>query len=172
MEITDATTTLIAAAGDGIKTTNTDFSEKGNQRGTISISGGSHTVYAACDGLDAAYNVVIDQDTTELNIYTDKYSNYSSEVTAVDEDQYYIRFTYDSYLYSVKYYNSDDDYYWVNAEYHSKVSGGRSTYYYYAYPKMTEYSKMQFFIYDSDMKQGQEDDYLVASTTDSMPTEP
>lgn len=94
---------------------------------------------------------------------TDKYSNYSSEVTAVDEDQYYIRFTYDGYLYSVKYYNSDDDYCWVNAEYHSKVSGGRSTYYYYAYPKMTEYSKMQFFIYDSDMKQGQEDDYLVAS---------
>lgn len=163
VEITDATTTLIAAAGDGIKTTNTDISEKGNQRGTISISGGSHTVYAACDGLDAAYHVVIDQDTTELNIYTDKYSNYSSEVTAVDEDQYYIRFTYDGYLYSVKYYNSDDDYCWVNAEYHSKVSGGRSTYYYYAYPKMTEYSKMQFFIYDSDMKQGQEDDYLVAS---------
>lgn len=163
VEIIEGTTTLIATQGDGIKTTNTDISEKGNQRGTISISGGSHTVYAACDGLDAAYNVVIDQDATELNIYTDKYSNYSSEVTAVDEDQYYIRFTYDGYLYSVKYYNSDDDYYWVNAEYHSKVSGGRSTYYYYSYPKMTEYSKMQFFIYDSDMKQGQEDDYLVAS---------
>ena len=163
VEITEGTTTLIATQGDGIKTTNTDISEKGNQRGTISISGGNHSIYAACDGLDAAYNVKIDQDTTQLNIYTDKYSNYSSEVTAVDEDQYYIRFTYNSYQYSVKYYNSDEDYYWVNAEYHSKVSGGRSTYYYYSYPKMTEYSKMQFFIYDSDMKQGQEDDYLVCS---------
>ena len=119
VEITDATTTLIATAGDGIKTTNSDISEKGNQRGTITISGGSHSIYAACDGLDAAYDVVIDQDDTRLNIYTDKYSNYSSEVTVVDEEQYYIRFTYNSYQYSVKYYNSDDDYCWVNAEYHS-----------------------------------------------------
>ena len=82
----------------------------------------------------------------------------------MDEDQYYIRFTYNSYQYSVKYYNSDDDYCWVNAEYHSKVSGGRSTYYYYAYPKMPQYSKMQFFIYDSDMKQGQDTDIWHALT--------
>lgn len=163
VEITEGTTTLIATQGDGIKTTNSDISEKGNQRGTVSISGGSHTVYAACDGIDAAYNVVIDTDTTELNIYTDKYSNYSSEVTAVDEDQYYIRFTSNQYKYSVKYYNSDDDYYWVNAEYHSSVSGGRSNYYYYSFPKMSAYSKMQFFIYSSDTEQGQDEDYLVAS---------
>ena len=163
VEITDAATTLIAAAGDGIKTTNSDISEKGNQRGTITISGGRHSVYAACDGLDAAYDVFVEQDTTQLNIYTDKYSNYSSEVTAVDEDQYYIRFTYNNYQYSVKYYNTDDDYCWVNAQYHSKVSGGRSTYYYYSYPKMSAYSKMQFFIYAADMKQGQDTDYLVCS---------
>ena len=163
VQITDATTTLIAAKGDGIKTANSDISEKGNQRGTVLISGGTHTVYAACDGIDAAYNVVIEQDTTNLSIYTDKYSNYSSEVTAADKDQYYIRFTGNSYQYSVKYYNSDDDYCWVNAQYHSKVSGGRSNYYYYAFPKMSQYSKMQFFIYSSDMKQGQEDECLVAS---------
>ena len=163
VEITNATTTLIAAAGDGIKTVGSDISEKGNQRGTITVSGGSHSIYAACDGLDAAYDVVVDQDATQLNIYTDKYSNYSSEVTAVDEEQYYIRFTYNEYQYSVKYSNSDDDYCWVNAQYHSKVSGGRSTYYYYSYPKMSEYSKVQFFIYDSDMELGQDKEYLVAS---------
>ena len=163
VEITDATTTLIAAAGDGIKTTNSDISEKGNQRGTITVSGGSHSIYAACDGLDAAYDVVVEQDSTQLNIYTDKYSNYSSEVTAVDEDQYYIRFTYNDYQYSVRYYNSDDDCCWVNAEYHSKVSGGRSTYYYYAFPKLSGYSKMQFFIYDTDMAQGQDTDCLTCS---------
>ena len=162
-ELTDCTTTLIASAGDGIKTSNSDISSKGNQRGTVTISGGSHTVYAACDGIDAAYDVVIENPETKLEIFTDKYSNYSSEVTAVDEDQYYIRFTYDLYQYSVKYYNSDDDYCWVNARYHSKVSGGRSTYYYYAFPKMSQYSKMQFFIYSEDMEQGQEEDYLVAS---------
>ena len=163
VEITEATTTLIAAKGDGIKSTNSDVSEKGNQRGIISISGGTHSIYAACDGIDAAYDAVIDGETTVLNIYTDKYSNYSSEVTAVDEDQYYIRFTSNSYKYSVKYYNSDDDYTWVNAEYHSTASGSRYNYYYYSFPKMSEYSKMQFFIYSSDMEQGQDEDYLVGS---------
>ncbi len=163
VEITEGTTTLIATQGDGIKTTNSDISEKGNQRGTVTVAGGTHTVYAACDGIDAAYNVVVEDDTTELNIYTDKYSNYSSEVTAVDENQYYIRFTSNSYNYSVKYYNSDDDYVWVNAEYHSTVSGNRYNYYYYSFPKMSDYSQMQFFIYSSDMEQGQDEDYLVGS---------
>lgn len=163
VEITEATTTLIATQGDCIKTTNSDISDKGNQRGIVTISGGSHAIYAACDGIDAAYDVIVENDATELNIYTDKYSNYSSEVTAVDEDQYYIRFTSNSYKYSVKYYNSDSDYTWVNAEYHSSVSGGRYNYYYYSFPKMSEYSKMQFFIYSSDMEQGQDEDYLVGS---------
>lgn len=156
-------TTLIAAQGDGIKTSNSDISDKGNQRGTVTVSGGTHTIYAACDGIDAAYNVVIDDETTVLNIYTDKYSNYSNEVTAVSGDRYFIRFTSNSYQYSVKYYNSDDDYCWVTAEYNSTVSGGRTNYYYYAYPKMSGYSKMQFFIYSSDQKTEQDTDYLVAS---------
>lgn len=163
VEIKSGTTVLIASKGDGIKTTNSDISEKGNQRGTVTVSGGVHTVYAACDGIDAAYDVVIDGDETVLNIYTDKYSNYSSEVTAVDENVYYIRFTSGNYSYSVKYYNSDDDYKWVNAEYHSTVSGSRSKYYYYSFPKMSGYTKMQFFIYSSEQAQGQEDDCLVSS---------
>lgn len=158
--IENATTTLIATTGDGIKTSNSDISNKGNQRGTITITGGTHTIYAACDGLDAAYDVVIEDDTTVLNIFTDKYSNYSEEVTAVASDVYYIRFISDAWKYSVKYYNSDEDFVWVNPEYHSKVFGGRSTYYYFAFPKMAEYSKIQFFIYSEDMEQGQEADYL------------
>ena len=156
-------TTLIASCGDCIKTTNSDISEKGNQRGSINIIGGTHTLYAACDGIDAAYNVIIDEPTTTLNIYTDKYSNYSKEVTANAEDTNYIRFTSDKYYYSVKYYNSDSDYVWVNAEYHSKVSGGRTTYYYYSYPKMPAYAKQQFFIYETESQCGQEDEYLVKS---------
>ena len=163
VEIEGGNTTLIASGGDCIKTTNSDISEKGNQRGSISIVGGTHTLYAACDGIDATYNVSIDESTTVLNIYTDKYSNYSKEVTANSSDTNYIRFTSNKYYYSVKYYNSDTDYVWVNAEYHSKVSGGRSNYYYYSYPKMPDYAKQQFFIYDSADKQGQEDDCLTKS---------
>ena len=163
VEIEGGNTTLIASGGDCIKTSNSDISEKGNQRGSISIVGGTHNLYAACDGIDAAYNVSIDDSTTVLNIYTDKYSNYSKEVTATSSDTNYIRFTSNAYYYSVKYYNSDTDYVWVNAEYHSKVSGGRSNYYYYSYPKMPEYAKVQFFIYEAESQRGQDSEYLVAS---------
>ena len=163
VEIEGGNTTLIASAGDCIKTSNSDISEKGNQRGSVSIVGGTHNLYAACDGIDAAYNVNIDDSTTVLNIYTDKYSNYSKEVTATSSDANYIRFTSNAYYYSVKYYNSDTDYVWVNAEYHSKVSGSRSNYYYYSYPKMPDYAKVQFFIYETEAQRGQETECLVAS---------
>ena len=162
VEIEGGNTTLIASGGDCIKTSNSDISEKGNQRGSISIVGGTHNLYAACDGIDAAYNATVDDSTTVLNIYTDKYSNYSKEVTATSSDANYIRFTSNAYYYSVKYYNSDTDYLWVNAEYHSKVSGGRATYYYYSYPPMPEYAKVQFFIYETEAQRGQDSEYLVA----------
>ena len=163
VEIEGGNTTLIASGGDCIKTSNSDISEKGNQRGSISIVGGTHNLYAACDGIDAAYNATVDDSTTVLNIYTDKYSNYSKEVTATSSDANYIRFTSNAYYYSVKYYNSDTDYVWVNAEYHSSVSGSRSNYYYYSYPKMPEYAKVQFFIYEAEAQRGQDSEYLVAS---------
>ncbi len=157
------TVTLIAKEGDGIKTTASDISAKGNQRGTVRITETKLTVYAACDGIDAAYNAVIDGDATSVSIYTDKYSSYSDEVTDTAESVYYIRFTSDAYQYAVKYANSESEFEWVTATYHSKVSGGWSTYYYYTFPKKTEYSQMQFFIYDTDMEPGQEEEYLVAS---------
>jgi len=163
IEIEGGNTTLIASGGDCIKTSNSDISEKGNQRGSITIAGGTHSLYAACDGIDAAYTVTVDDSTTVLNIYTDKYSSYSKEVTATSSDTNYIRFTSNAYYYSVKYYNSDADYVWVNAEYHSSVSGGRSNYYYYSYPKKPEYAKVQFFIYETEAQCGQDSEYLVAS---------
>ena len=163
VELLSGETTLIASGGDCIKTTNSNISEKGNQRGSITVTGGVHTLYAACDGMDAAFNVCIDGEGTEVSIYTDKYSNYSKEVTENSEETNYIRFTSDAYSYSVKYYNSEEDFVWVNAEYHSKVSGGRTTYYYYSYPKMPEYEKQQFFIYESEEHRGQEEEFLAKS---------
>ena len=71
-------TILIAKDGDGIKTSNSNISSKGNQRGIITISGGTHTIYASYDGIDAEYNVVIDGKETVLDIYTYRYSNYSN----------------------------------------------------------------------------------------------
>jgi len=161
--------TLISKAGDAIKTTNTSVSEKGNQKGSVEILGGAVNLYSACDGIDAAYDVIIDSAESVVNIYTDSFSQYSDEVSTDSEskdseskDTYYIRFTSKSYSYSVKYYNSDSDFEWVNPVYSTSVSGGRSTYYYYSFPKKT-YDKIKIFIYSSSQAQGQEDDYLVCT---------
>lgn len=70
----------ISAKGDGIKTSNSSISNKGNQKGIVTITGGNIDVYAACDGIDVAYGVDISGD-GNLNIYTDTYSEYSEEVT-------------------------------------------------------------------------------------------
>lgn len=70
----------ISAKGDGIKTSNSSLSNKGNQNGIVTITGGNIDIYAACDGIDASYGVDISGD-GNLNIYTDTYSEYSEEVT-------------------------------------------------------------------------------------------
>ena len=161
LENTEAT--LIATVGDCVKTSNSDISSKGSQRGIVSITDSVCDIYAACDGIDAAYDVIVEGAETSLNIYTDKYSNYSEDVTKVDTTLYYIRFNYNDYSYSVKYYNSDSDYLWVNAEYHSERTVGNTTYYYYSFPRRDDYSGMQFFMYTSDMEQGQDENYAVKS---------
>ena len=169
--VENATTKLIASVGDCIKTTNSDISEKGNQRGDIAILGGSHALYAACDGIDAAHDVVIQEETTTLSIYTDKYSNYSKEVIANSASSFYIRYTSQRYTYSVKYIHSETGAFeWVDATYHSQVSGGRTTYYYYAFPKKDGYDKLQFFVYSSDMPQQQETEYAAASEVMTIST--
>ena len=70
----------ISTKGDGIKTSNSNLSNKGNQKGIVTITGGNIDIYATCDGIDAAYGVDISGD-GNLNIYTDTYSEYSEEVT-------------------------------------------------------------------------------------------
>lgn len=70
----------ISTKGDGINTSNSSLSNKGNQKGIVTITGGNIDVYAARDGIDAAYGVDISGD-GNLNIYTDTYSEYSEEVT-------------------------------------------------------------------------------------------
>lgn len=152
--------TLISKTGDGIKTKNSDISSKGKQRGSIIISECELTIYAACDGIDAAYNVEINEETTNIAIYTDKYSEYSEEVTNVSDKVYYIRFSNQNYKYSVKYYNSDDDYVWENATFYKSVFGDRGgNYYYYSFPVRSGYQKIQVFVYNSSQTQGQDTNY-------------
>ena len=57
------TVTAISKKGNGLKTDNTDISSKGNQRGSITVEGGTLVVDSVYDALDAAYNVVINEET-------------------------------------------------------------------------------------------------------------
>ena len=72
--ISSGTIQAYALTGNGIKTEDSDLSSKGNQRGNININGGSIYVDALHDGIDAAYDVVIDQNdeavSTSISIVT------------------------------------------------------------------------------------------------------
>ena len=85
----------ISSSGDAIKTTNSDISSKGNQRGTVTINGGTVKLYAAFDGIDASYDVVI-TNSPNLTINTDSYSEYSSEISNTQTSNFYLRL--DNYI--------------------------------------------------------------------------
>ena len=174
---------LISRGGDGIKTSNSDISDKGNQRGNISLLGGRVDIYAACDGIDASHNVTV-EGTAVLNIYTDKYSDYSEEVTATSESVYYIRFNINNYNFSIKYTNDAGESIWKTAKLEQNAQGGGmtppseggrpgaasgrpgqppSSNYLYKVDKPAGYSKMQIFIYSSGQATEQETDYAAAS---------
>ncbi len=72
VKITSGSITLNATSGDGIKTSSTDLNSKGVQRGTVTINSDDGdtvlTIKAYCDGIDAAYDVIIEE--TEGNSVT------------------------------------------------------------------------------------------------------
>lgn len=88
--IEEANVLAISSSGDAIKTTNSDISSKGNQRGTVTINGGTVKLYAAFDGIDASYDVVI-TNSPNLTINTDSYSEYSSEISNPQTLNFYLR---------------------------------------------------------------------------------
>ena len=176
--VESGTLVLISRGGDGIKTSSSDISEKGNQRGDIKVIGGQIDIYAACDGIDASHNAIVEGDAV-LNIYTDKYSTYSEEVTATSENIYFIRFNLSGYNFSIKYTNDAGESVWATAKLDSTISGGgmggsrpggssrpgqpSSSYYLYKIDKPAGYTKMQLFVYSSEQKTEQETDIVASS---------
>ncbi len=160
--IESGTLTLIARQGDGIKTSNSSLSNKGNQKGSIVITDGKIDIYAACDGIDAAFDVTVSGG--EVNVYTDKYSEYSEEVTSVSDGIYYIKATTTAYKYSIYYFNDADDGVWVNSSSYKTVSNGRSNVYYYELEKPSGYASLKVYAYTSAQEQGQDSSYYRASS--------
>ncbi len=69
VELISANACLIASGGDGIKTSNTHISKKGNQKGNVVATGGTYNIYAASEPIDAAHEILIDENTTIVNTF-------------------------------------------------------------------------------------------------------
>ena len=81
IEIVSGSIVAVSKKGNGIKTDNTDISSKGNQRGIIDILGGDIIVDSAQDGIQAAYDLNVDQADesvpTSVTVRTGSYSKYA-----------------------------------------------------------------------------------------------
>ncbi|MBQ9448375.1 MAG: carbohydrate-binding domain-containing protein [Acholeplasmatales bacterium] len=147
--------TVISTGGDALKTTNSDLSNKGNQRGIITISGGEVRIYACEDGIDAAYDVDINT-SAYVEVYTGSYSSYSSTHAVSQGTNMYIAIPssyYNSnYRYAIYFYN-DDASTWVNASYETTVTSqsgrSRTTYYLYKVNAPTNYTNMAIYRFTS-----------------------
>lgn len=81
-----------ALTGNGIKTSDSDVSSKGKQRGTIAINGGTVYVDSLHDAIDASYNVTVDEldgeIPTKLTIKTGtNSSNYNKSTFKADSEK-------------------------------------------------------------------------------------
>ena len=159
--IESGTITAISSSGDSLKTENSDISDSGKQRGIIQIIDGILNLYAACDGIDASYEVIIDGG--EINIYTENSSSYSGDVSIVDVTKMYLRVSSRiglnyNYTFSGQFIKEDGTFEWVNGALDSNTS---SRYYKFNIPANAKYVK--FYAYSSNQTQGQSTNYAYAT---------
>lgn len=139
---------LISTSSDGVKTKNSGISEKGNQKGIVSIEGGHVDIYSACDGISAAYDVLVSESDTEtvLNIFTANYSESTGTVSAGSELYLILPTTVysknsDYYAY---FYNDSGEGTYAALTYETMVRSGRTSYYGLVTKYSGSYSKVIF----------------------------
>ena len=159
----------ISSGGDGLKTEDSTVSDKGNQKGSISITGGTVNVYSCSDGLDAAYDIEIGADGKEgpnLTIFTSNYSEYSGERVTSEETIMYLRTTsYSTNVrYAVLFTLSDATTEWANATYEKSVQSGRTTYYFYKVEKPTTATSLRVYSFNSSTTENSKDDATAKMT--------
>ena len=98
----------ISCGGDGLHSDNSDISNKGNQKGNVTVNGGTLTINSWGDAIQAAYNAEVNQldDTypTVIVAKTNKYSSYTGETVATSTTNFYLRMN------STTYSNGNYDY--------------------------------------------------------------
>lgn len=160
--IESGTIKAVSTKGDALKTTNSDVSSKGKQRGTITINGGILDLYAACDTIDASYDVVINNDPI-INCYTESFSEYSEEVSFVSKNVLYLEISQNmaQYRYALLYYFIDETSSFFDA---TVVSGGMDPRRKYLSVDLPEnVINLQVYIYDSSSTSTSTTNYIFAS---------
>lgn len=147
-------TVNIVCGGDGLKTENSDISSKGNQRGHITVSGGTLNINSWQDAISASCDAIIEESDettpTVLNIKTNKYSSYSGEIIDTSETTFYVKMNSSTYANGQYTYAAYINNQWYKASYKGTQSsqqggpggpggggnwGGNSTYYFYEIEK-------------------------------------
>ena len=173
--------TAISSGGDGLKTSNSKVSSKGNQKGSIDISGGEISIFSACDGIDAAYDVNISNNeaketSPKVTIYTNKYSDYSGEVASPSTETMYLRTTSNNYRYACYFYDTDStDGTWADSTYvRSSQSGGgmggRTTYYYYSVKRPANAKSLKVYAFNSSQTTNSLTNYVASSSGQTINT--
>lgn len=145
LTIDSGTLDVTARGGDGLKTSNSNVSDSGKQRGTVTISGGTITINAAADGIDAAYDVLIENDPT-ITIYTTKtYATGVDVAVSSSAETLYLRLYgtlySSSYRYAVYFTDSSSSTgVWADATYLTSIMSRDGTYYYYSLDVPAGYS--------------------------------
>ncbi|MBR5997415.1 MAG: carbohydrate-binding domain-containing protein [Bacilli bacterium] len=118
----------ISCGGDGLHTDNSDISNKGNQKGDVTINGGTLTINSWSDAIQAAYNAVVDQadDTvpTVVVAKTNKYSSYTGDTVSTSTTNFYLRMNSTTYSNGNYNYAAYIDGNWYPATYKGTQSEG------------------------------------------------
>lgn len=118
----------ISCGGDGLHSENSDISSKGNQRGNVTVNGGSLTINSWSDAIQASYNAIIDQldDTvpTTFVAKTNKYSSYSGETIDTSTSNFYLKMNSSTYANGAYTYAAYINGNWYPATYKGTQSDG------------------------------------------------
>lgn len=154
LTVESGTLWVTAKGGDGLKTANSDVSDSGKQRGTVTILGGTITISAAEDGIDAAYDVLIENDPT-ISIYTTQtYATGVNEGVSASADTLYLRVSgslfSSAYRYAAYFTNAGSTSgVWADASYLTSMMERDGTYYYYSLSVPTGYSYYTLYRFTS-----------------------
>ena len=171
----------ISCGGDGLHSENSDISSKGNQRGYVTISGGTLNINSWGDAIQAAYDAVIEEvdgtAPTTVTARTNKYSSYSGETVDTSTSSFYLKMNSSTYANGAYTYAAYINNTWYKANYKGTISsggqggpdgGGRpgSTYYAYEIEKPNGASSFTLYRYEgSNVTSFSTDNYNAKSDT-------